>query len=294
MGAPSSLQEGFAKWLAAFEDLRKLFCEMLVEEGDADLAAFLEGCFSAAPPPLTALSPRYCQALSIVFQLLDVVEENTANQVRRRVDDPRWREGEPGFWLWNLHDLQQRGFTETEIRRAMQSVSAEPVLTAHPTEAKRATVLEHHRTIYLLLVERDNRNFTQVELALFEQRLKAALQRLWRTGEIRQERPDIESEIHGVLYYLRSAFPEVVELLDLRFQHSWSVVFGTEPPPLPGLAFGSWVGGDRDGHPFVTPEVTANTLALHRANAISILRERLSQLGGRRSRGILASRGGNS
>jgi len=283
MGVSSSLQEGFAKWTAGFADLRRAFCEMLVEEGESELAAFLEGCFSGSPPPLNALAPRYCQALSIVFQLLDVVEENTANQIRRRVDDPRWREGEPGYWLWNLKDLQQRGFSETQVRQTIEQVSAEPTLTAHPTEAKRATVLEHHRTIYLLLVERENRHFTEVELAIFEQRMKAALQRLWRTGEIRQERPDIESEVHGVLYYLRTVFPDAVELLDLRFQHSWRVVFGTEPPPVPVLAFGSWVGGDRDGHPFVTPSVTANTLALLRVNAMAVVRERLSQLGARLS-----------
>ena len=283
MSDSTSLREGFAKWTSSFAYLRKLFCEMLVEEGDAELAAFIEGCFSARAASLAALSPRYCQALSIVFQLLDIVEEHTANQVRRRADDPRRREGEPGFWLWNLDDLCRRGFSEHHIREAMRRVSAEPVLTAHPTEAKRATVLEHHRTIYLLLVERDNRHFTEVELAIFDRRLLAALERLWRTGEIRHERPDVESEVHGVLYYLRTAFPQAVELLDLRFQHSWRVVFATEPPPLPRLAFGSWVGGDRDGHPYVTPSVTAGTLALLRKNALAIARESLLRLGARLS-----------
>ena len=265
MGTAPSLQEGFAKWTSSFEYLRKLFCAMLLEEGDAELAAFIEACFGGTREPSDRApqwpaapsehSSRYCQALSIVFQLLDVVEENTSNQVRRRADDPRRREGEPGFWLWNLNDLRQRGFSEEEVRQVMRGVSAEPVLTAHPTEAKRATVLEHHRTLYLLLVERDNRNFTDVELAIFERRMKAALERLWRTGEIRLERPDVASEVTGVLHYLRTVFPEAVELLDLRFQHCWRAVFGTEPPPLPRVAVGSWVGGDRDGHPFVTPAV---------------------------------------
>ena len=287
MDAPVSLEAGFAKWIADFAGLRKFFCEMLEGGGDPALAAFLEGCFSVEPGfsgvPPTALPPHYCQALSIVFQLLDIVEENTANQVRRRAGDPRWREGEPGFWLWNLNDLRERGFDEAAVRRTMEQVSAEPVLTAHPTEAKRATVLEHHRAIYLLLVERDNRLFTEVELAIFERRLKGALERLWRTGEIRQERPDVESEVHGVLYYFRTVFPEVVELLDVRFQHAWREVFGSEPPALPGLAFGSWVGGDRDGHPFVTPEVTAETLALLRTSALDAARELLSHLGARLS-----------
>jgi len=283
MGTPTFLQDGFAKWTTGFANIRGAFCEMLVEEGDGALAAFLSNCFSGAAPSLARLPPRFCQALSIVFQLLDIVEEHTSNQIRRRTDDPRWHEGEPGYWLWNLNDLRQRGFSELEVRQAARHVSAEPVLTAHPTEAKRATVLEHHRTIYLLLVERDNRSFTEVELGIFERRLKAALQRLWRTGEIRQERPEIESEVRGVLYYLRTVFPEAVELLDLRFQHAWREVFHTEPPPLPGLAFGSWVGGDRDGHPFVTPAVTADTLTMLHKSAVSIVRERLAQLGARLS-----------
>jgi phosphoenolpyruvate carboxylase len=279
---PESLREGFSKWTDDFNEIRGLFSEMLEEEGDADLAAFLRSCFDSTMAPRD-LPAEYCQALSIVFQLLDIVEENTANQVRRRAEDPRRQEGEPGLWLYNLADLRNRGFSEASIRAAMEQVSVEPVLTAHPTEAKRATVLEHHRAIYLLLVERDNRRFTEVEAAIFRRRLKAALERLWRTGEIRTERPQVESEVQGVLYYLRWVFPDVVELLDQRFQHSWSAAFGTPPPNLPKLAFGSWVGGDRDGHPLVTPDVTARTLVLLRQAAFAVARERLRQLGSRLS-----------
>src|ERR1700722_15266714 len=279
------LREGFSKWTDDFNEIRGLFSEMLEEEGDADLAVFLRSCFDSdcEQAKLAALPAEYCQALSIVFQLLDIVEENTANQVRRRAEDPRRQEGEPGLWLYNLGDLRERGFSEASLRAAMEHVSVEPVLTAHPTEAKRATVLEHHRAIYLLLVERDNRRFTEVEAAIFRRRLKAALERLWRTGEIRTERPQVESEVQGVLYYLRHVFPDVVELLDQRFQHSWSAVFGTAPPNLPKLAFGSWVGGDRDGHPLVTPDVTARTLVLLRQGALAVARERLRQLGSRLS-----------
>lgn len=279
------LREGFSKWIDDFNEIRGLFSEMLEEEGDADLAAFLRSCFdeNGGQVKLAALPAEYCQALSIVFQLLDIVEENTANQVRRRADDPRRQEGEPGLWQYNLGDLRARGFSEAALRAAMEQISVEPVLTAHPTEAKRATVLEHHRAIYLLLVERDNRRFTEVEAAIFRRRLKAALERLWRTGEIRAERPQVDSEVQGVLHYLRWVFPDVVELLDQRFQHSWSAAFGTAPPHLPKLAFGSWVGGDRDGHPLVTPEVTARTLVLLRQGALAVARERLRQLGARLS-----------
>jgi len=289
-----SLREGFSKWIDDFNEIRGLFCEMLEEEGDPDLAAFLRASFNTPPVGdadsrpsgsglVQTLPAEYCQALSIVFQLLDIVEENTANQVRRRAEDPRRHEGEPGLWLFSLGDLRARDFSEATLRSAMEQVSVEPVLTAHPTEAKRATVLEHHRAIYLLLVERDNRSFTEVEAAIFRRRLKAALERLWRTGEIRVERPDVASEVQGVLFYLRYVFPDVVELLDQRFQHSWSATFGTTPPTLPKLAFGSWVGGDRDGHPLVTAEVTASTLVQLRQGALAVARELLQQLGARLS-----------
>ncbi len=256
---------------------------MLEEEGDASLATFLRACFDSGIPSSEPLSARHCQALSIAFQLLNIVEENTANQARRRSEDPRRQEGEPGMWLHTLGDLGARGFDESAVRQALDRVSVEPVLTAHPTEAKRATVLDHHRAIYHLLVERDNLMSTDVERAIFERRLKAALQRLWLTGEIFLERPQVESEIRNALYYFRSVFPDVVELLDLRFQHSWQATFGSEPPPLPHLGFGSWVGGDRDGHPFVSPEVTTRTLDLLREGALSVLRDRLGGLAERLS-----------
>ena len=135
--APESLREGFTKWIDDFNEIRGLFSEMLEEENDADLAAFVRSCFSSdcEQPGRAHLPAEYCQALSIVFQLLDIVEENTANQVRRRAEDPRRQEGEPGLWLYNLGDIRARGFSEAALRAAMEQVSVEPVLTAHPTEA---------------------------------------------------------------------------------------------------------------------------------------------------------------
>ena len=275
-------QEGFNKWQADFAYVRELFCEMLDEEGESELAGFLRGCFDGGEATPATLSERHCQALSIVFQLLNIVEENTANQVRRQSEGPR-QEEEPGLWLQCLADLRRRDFVEEEVREGLRRVSVEPVLTAHPTEAKRATVLDHHRDIYHLLVERDSRTITELELAIYQRRLKAAFERLWRTGEIFLERPDVESEIRNSLYYLRSVFPDVVELLDLRFQHSWRATFGGDPPRMPRLAFGSWVGGDRDGHPFVTSEITSLTLDLLRQGAMGVLTERLKRIGARLS-----------
>jgi phosphoenolpyruvate carboxylase len=280
------LHEGFAKWISDFRYVRELFCEMLEAEGEEPLVSFLRECFDGdiVARPRT-LSVRHYQALSIAFQLLEIVEENTANQVRRRSEDPRRLESEPGSWLYSLGDLRQRGFDESAVRKMLEEVSVEPVLTAHPTEAKRASVLEHHRAIYLLLVERDNQSFTDIEQAIYKRKLKAALERLWRTGEVFSSRPNVQDEVRNTLYYLHSVFPDVVELLDLRFQQVWEAAFQTAPPALPRLKFGSWVGGDRDGHPFVTPEMTSWTLNLHRQAALTIIQERLSRIAAKLSLG---------
>jgi phosphoenolpyruvate carboxylase len=280
--AAQLLNEGFRKWADDFRFLREAFADVLRAEADNDTAEFVESCFNGVPLQ-GGMNGRRLQALSIAFQLLDIVEENTANQTRRRAEDPRRGESEPGLWLYYLNELRQRGFPEEEIRAFLAAVRVEPVLTAHPTEAKRATVLEHHRALYLLLVERDKANFTDLELALFHRRLRAALERLWRTGEIYLERPDVDSEVRNSLHYLRNVFPAAVELLDLRFQYAWSSTFESEPPTLPGLCFGSWVGGDRDGHPFVTPETTARTLATLRHAALALFDDRLRTLGAKLS-----------
>jgi phosphoenolpyruvate carboxylase len=277
------INEGFAKWRSDFAYVRELFCRVIEEEGAAELATFLRECFNGGKPEATPLSERDCQALSIAFQLLNIVEENTANDTRRRAEGAWQQESEPGSWPYSLGDLKRRGFTEDAVRQGLEWVSVEPVLTAHPTEAKRATVLEHHRSIYRLLAERDHRTSTEAERAIFDRRLKAAFERLWLTGEILAERPEVEEEVRGTLYYLRSVFPDVVELLELRFQQSWREAFGTQPPPMPRLRFGSWVGGDRDGHPLVSPEVTSSTLDLLRRTAISVLEDRLRQAGARLS-----------
>ena len=166
----------------------------------------------------------------------------------------------------------------------MPRIHVQPVLTAHPTEAKRSSVLERHRELYVLLVERENPTRSPMEQAALRRRIEAGLERLWRTGEIFFERPDVESELRNTLHYLTNVFPSTLQLLSERFRESWLWAFpGAAPPPEPVLTFGTWVGGDRDGHPLVTTEVTRRTLETLRAAALGVLRQQLESLAGRLS-----------
>lgn len=229
------------------------------------------------------LVSRTVQAHSIVFQLLNMVEENAAIQMRRSLEREEKLEQVSGLWHQNLLRLSELGLSDSEIAGQLAEIRVEPVLTAHPTEAKRATVLEIHRRLYRLLVERENQMWTPSERSANRTAIKCELERLWRTGEIYLDKPDISSERRNVVHYLRTVFPQAQFELDRRLRLAWSwagfnPALLDSPHTLPQLRFGNWVGGDRDGHPGVTATVTAETLSELRRSAIDLLEEQLLNL----------------
>ncbi|HEX8985845.1 MAG TPA: phosphoenolpyruvate carboxylase [Bryobacteraceae bacterium] len=274
----------FEKWDQDFRFLLDRFRAVLASTGDHELAGLVERAFSVEPEPGERIPPRAPQALSVAFQLLNMAEENTANQVRRVRETTHGPDAEPGGWPYQLERLKRAGFSAREVAAVLPSIHVQPVLTAHPTEAKRATVLEHHRELYLLLVDRESRNRSPMEQQALRTRIEATLERLWRTGEIYLERPEVDSELRNTLHYLTTVFPLALQLLSERFRESWLWAFPeTAPPAEPRLTFGNWVGGDRDGHPFVTTDVTRHALEQLRAGALRLVRHNLELLGARLS-----------
>ncbi|KGE02782.1 phosphoenolpyruvate carboxylase [Pseudohaliea rubra] len=223
------------------------------------------------------------QAYSIAFQLLNHAEENAVAQLRRATARLGAKASEAGSWEQVFAQARGRGLAPEEIAAQLRVLRIEPVLTAHPTEAKRQTVLEHHRALYRLLVERENSMWTPAERAALDAATEAALERLWRTGEIYLEKPRLQDERRLVLHFLAAVFPAAVSAFVQRLRQAWeSAGFAPAllagPDALPQIAFGSWVGGDRDGHPGVTAALTAETLSRHRAAALALADEGLAQL----------------
>ena len=138
------------------------------------------------------------------------------------------------------------------------------MLTAHPTEAKRLAVLEQHRALYLSMVRRENQMWTPQEQEAIRDEIKVTLERLWRTGEVHRTKPGVAEERRNVIYYLQEVFPSVLKdwtLASDRRGPTQVIMLRryVSPPSLPRIRFGTWVGGDRDGHPLVTAEVTRET-----------------------------------
>lgn len=257
------------------------FREMLIENNATEVAQKIEQVLKFEKTPENLLESEI-QLFSIIFQLLNIAEINQAVQQRRSQEDKDLRALE-GLWASQIQQALNLGAKPEEIAAQIRKLRIEPVLTAHPTEAKRSTVLEHHRSIYIEMVNRENSMFTKYEQKAIRQRLKQALYRLWKTGEIFIEKPSIDSEFRNVLHYFTNIFPEILPKLDQRLLDAWeanqldSEILLREQA-FPRIYLGNWVGGDRDGHPFVTANTTRQTLQQLRLNAFVVLRRKLLQL----------------
>lgn len=228
-------------------------------------------------------SEKIFQSFSIYFQLMTLVEENAATQYRRRMANQEDFTSIRGSWAETFKIWKDKEVSEDEMLKAISKTTVIPVLTAHPTEAKRVTVIEIHRELYLLLVKKENTSLSKLEQTEIKEKIINLLERWWRTGEIYLEKPDIKDERANVIHYLNKVFPTVLKKSDQQLKSSW-IELGLNPAKIknpdffPKINFGSWVGGDRDGHPFVTPAVTQETLLLQRKTALALIKEELAKL----------------
>ncbi|XZE33307.1 phosphoenolpyruvate carboxylase [Pirellulaceae bacterium SH501] len=263
--------------------------EVLQESGDGDLAQSLPLLGDGSVPrQISNDSVHLTQAYSIAFQLLGMAEQNAADQFRKGVERRSGADALPALWGDSLRQLKESGLTSEQIARELPKMRIELVLTAHPTEAKRATVLAHHRRLFERFQQRSAQTQSHSDRIdpvreEIDYAVRAILSILWRTGEIYLDKPDIQSERRNVLDYLTHVFPSVLRPLDQRLRRAWSDV-GLDPKvfenPLvfPKLTFGTWVGGDRDGHPLVTADVTRQSLLEMRKSAIGLIQRHLLQL----------------
>lgn len=190
---------------------------------------------------------------------------NTAEQVHRvrRARDYQRREGaepQPASARWVMRELARAGFTGADVARGIESLCVRPVLTAHPTESTRRTLLALQARVADLLLLREEAS--AADRAAIERSLAAEVEMLWITAEIRDDRPTVKDEVSTVLWYLETRLLAAGERARGALLRAFDDEFGSVGDSLAQtvpLQLGNWVGGDRDGNPFVTPEVTLAT-----------------------------------
>jgi phosphoenolpyruvate carboxylase len=256
--------------------------DALASAGETQLLPFMPWS-GKEPEPGTIPPDDLPKLYSIGFQLLNMIEERVAAEIRREREKALGADSIRGLWPQALRDLKAMDLTPEEILAVLREVHVEPVLTAHPTEAKRESVRARQRALYDELVRNEYPKYTDREKRRIRERVVSTLETLWLTAEIHLVRPDISSELRNAIHYLRDLFPTAINRLDLHFTEAWRdaglpLNLLRSAGNIPRLTFGSWIGGDRDGHPLVTPAVTEHSLGELRRAALQLLERELRHL----------------
>jgi phosphoenolpyruvate carboxylase len=222
------------------------------------------------------------RAFTVYFHLINMAEEN--HRLRRLVaresrvyPTPRGESISAA-----VRDLARANMPTSEVHEILSGLRIQPVFTAHPTEARRMTLLRHLRRIANLVSALGSESAGPSQRRDVSRRLYAEVTNLWQTDELRDRPRTVLDEVRNGLYYFDSSVFEVTARLYRDLQEALAL----EYPQLQGgrydfLSYGSWMGGDRDGNPNVTPSATEATMRLHKALILDkyvVAIDRLSEL----------------
>ncbi|HEY8256827.1 MAG TPA: phosphoenolpyruvate carboxylase [Gemmatimonadales bacterium] len=250
----------------------------LVRRRAPDVEPVLRG--ERAPSELSPeLLARTLQVQGIWFQLLSIAEQNAAMRRRRQIEAERGLDQLRGTLAQVISSAAAARIPASKIHALLEILRVRPVITAHPTEAKRVTVLEKHRRIYRRLVDLESPRWTPRERQALVDGLRNEIELLWMTGELRLSKPTVPQEVFWGLHFFNETLFEAVPDLIEKFERVLAQHYPGERWVVPPFfQFGSWVGGDRDGNPFVTNDVTRSTLLENRLTVLRRYRRRLDDL----------------
>lgn len=250
---------------SAVEKLRKGHLS-LRDKNDSARRRRLDKLVASLDPEATE---HVVRAFSIYFSLVNIAEEEFQHKQRRREVGPK------GF-TWNgsfynaLNDFQKNNINAEQLQELLNQTAYIPVFTAHPTESKRRTVMEAIRRIYVISDQLNEANLRIIQKENIIENLEQHIQILYKTNEVRVEKPQVTDEVkNGLFYYRESLFksvPQIYRNLEKAIGRTYGKDSGITVPSI--IKFGSWIGGDRDGNPFVKPETTILALRMQSREAL--------------------------
>jgi len=233
-------------------------------EGDTSASAELDALLNGMD---VIEAGHLVRAFTTYFQVVNLAEK--VHRIRRRRDYlRRGIKAQPGGLLAVMRELNT--FSLDEVMQELNRLTIEPVMTAHPTEATRRTLLEKEQLILRRLVDRlDSTRTPDEEFAAIE-RIRAAITSNWQTEMYPEQKLSVKNEMEHVLFYLTDVLYRIVppfyESLRQALESCWP---GAQNLSLPALLhFGSWVGGDMDGNPNVNADTIRRSLEYHRREII--------------------------
>jgi phosphoenolpyruvate carboxylase len=229
---------------------------------------------------------RLTRAFAIYFELTNLAETNHRKRRRRATALHADQAPQPGTFHGTLIRLRDAGLDLNAVLERLGRISVVPVFTAHPTEVSRRTVLFKRRRIADALERLDRLPLTDTEASVEESAIAAEITAIWQSDEVRRRQPSVTDEVKMGLDYYPGVLIPTLPALYFEMADAFRRVFGDSPPAreLPQVVrFGSWIGGDRDGNPFVTPEVTRGALRLARETILDYYVKNLEELSERLS-----------
>ncbi len=222
------------------------------------------------------------RSLTRWFQLVNLAEDNErVRRIRRRDvrDAPAPR---PGSLRQVISELAARGTAASEVAELLRGAELRLVMTAHPTESRRRTTINKLARVFGVLRELDE--VSDADPARARRRLLATVQELWGSDELRATSLTVLDEVRGGLIHFTSTLAETVPQIYRDLEEALAEFYPDAEIDVPGLlSFGSWIGGDRDGNPYVTPGMTEQALELMREQCLRLLEARVGVLAGRLS-----------
>ncbi|MFN3597327.1 MAG: phosphoenolpyruvate carboxylase [Rubricoccaceae bacterium] len=272
--------------------VERLVARVAAERYGADTQAFVEGLHArcaaddldaAAAALAGAPTGRLTAVLRILtafFHLVNKAEQLEiirVNRARARAATPEAPRGESVAAA--VAALRAAGRSADEAAALVACLAIEPTLTAHPTEARRRTILLHQQRAAELLDRLGDAALPPEEAAALEREAENRLRLLLATDEVRTSAVTVEDEVRHGLYFVATTIWDVLPQLHADLRAAFRTHYGRVPGSLRSpVRYRSWIGGDRDGNPNVTPDVTAWTLRTHREDALRLHRRALDAL----------------
>jgi phosphoenolpyruvate carboxylase len=224
---------------------------------------------------------RVTKAFAIYFELTNLAETNHRKRRRRAAKLHAEQPPLAGSFHGTLLRMRAAGISAANALAALQRVKIVPVFTAHPTEVARRTVLMTRRRIAQHLEALDRLPLPAADAAELEAQITAEITSLWQTDEVRLKKPGVIDEVRMGLDYYPMALFETLPKLYVEFAEVFQSVYGAKlrhDEISEVIHFGSWIGGDRDGNPLITPQSTADALEMARRVALDFYLREIARL----------------
>ncbi len=265
------LKHESAEVFHAVESLRTGFIQLRKRDSAPRRKALMQLITGLEPPVIS----QVIRAFTMYFNLVNIAEEDFLHRQRRVSVKQHGHAAWAGSFFHTLQEFKAEGISPEDLQTLFDGLLYKPVFTAHPTESRRRTVMHHQREVFKIIDQLTDPRLSQFERDDLVDRLQLQIETLWLTNEVRGSKPSVADEIKmGLHYFQRSLYAAV----KIDYRHLERAVintygeneYGNPVVNIPSfIEFGSWIGGDRDGNPFVTPQVTRMALRMQAEEILS-------------------------